>query len=49
MDTLQIITEKIVKHSKDILGDNLVGIYLHGSAVMAASMQKTSDIVCLLY
>ena len=48
MDTLQIITEKIVKRSKDILGDNLAGIYLHGSAVMGCFNDKTSDIDLLV-
>ena len=48
MDTLQIITEKFVEKSKEILRDNLVGLYLHGSAVMGCFNKKTSDIDLLV-
>lgn len=34
MNILENITKKAVEQSRNILGDNLVGIYLHGSAVM---------------
>lgn len=34
MDTLSQIIKKFVAQSKNILGNNLAGIYLHGSAVM---------------
>lgn len=48
MDRLKMITEKIVKQSKDILGDNLVGIYLHGSAAMGCYNDEKSDIDVLV-
>ena len=48
MDRIKSITEKFVKRSQDILGDNLVGIYLHGSAVMGCFNDKTSDIDLLV-
>ncbi len=44
MDILRLITERFVKQSKEILGDNLVGIYLHGSAVMGCFNDRKSDI-----
>lgn len=48
MNTLKTVTEKFVEKSKDILGDNLAGIYLHGSAVMGCFNEKTSDIDLLV-
>ena len=48
MKTLKHITDQFVKYSKDILGDNLVGIYLHGSAVMGCYNNKKSDIDLLV-
>ncbi len=48
MNVLKTITEKFVEKSNDILGDNLVGIYLHGSAVMGCFNEKTSDIDLLV-
>lgn len=48
MDALRSITEKFVKQSQDILGNNLVGIYLHGSAVMGCFNDKKSDIDLLV-
>lgn len=48
VDTLRTIIEKIVKQSKDILGNNLVGVYLHGSAVMGCFNDKKSDIDLLI-
>ncbi len=48
MDSLKMITEKFVKQSKNILRDNLVGLYLHGSAVMGCFNEKTSDIDLLV-
>lgn len=48
MNTLKAITEKFVEQSKRILGDNLVGVYLHGSAVMGCFNEKTSDIDMLV-
>lgn len=48
MDTLTLITEKLVKYSKEILKDNLIGVYLHGSAAMGCFNEKTSDIDMLI-
>ena len=48
MNSLKIITDKFIEQSKDILGNNLVGIYLHGSAVMGCFNEKTSDIDLLV-
>lgn len=48
MDKLTLITEKLVKYSKDILKDNLIGVYLHGSAAMGCFNEKTSDIDMLI-
>lgn len=48
MDRLTLITEKLVKYSKDILKDNLIGVYLHGSAAMGCFNEKTSDIDMLI-
>lgn len=42
-DTEQLINE-FVERSKEILKDNLTGIYLHGSAVMGCFNPKKSDI-----
>lgn len=43
MDT-NIITTDFVEKSKEILQDNLVGIYLHGSAVMGCYNPAKSDL-----
>lgn len=48
MNILKTITETFVKGSKEILGDNLVGVYLHGSAVMGCFNEKKSDIDLLV-
>lgn len=48
MDILSLIIEKIVKHSQSILENNLVGIYLHGSAAMGCFNDKKSDIDLLV-
>lgn len=45
---LKSILEKIVNNSKYILGNNLVGIYLHGSAVMGCFNEEKSDIDLLI-
>lgn len=47
MDSLENITENFVKQSREILGDHLVGIYLHGSAAMGCFHEK-SDIDLLV-
>lgn len=41
---LQTVTQKFVEQSREILAENLVGIYLHGSAVMGCFNSKKSDI-----
>lgn len=41
---LDNITKKFVEQSRSILEDNLVGIYLHGSAAMGCFNAKKSDI-----
>ncbi len=41
MDT---VTNSFVEKSKEILQDNLVGVYLHGSAVMGCYNPAKSDI-----
>lgn len=43
MDT-NIITASFVEKSKEILQDNLVGVYLHGSAVMGCFNPAKSDL-----
>ncbi|MDE6749288.1 MAG: DUF4111 domain-containing protein [Lachnospiraceae bacterium] len=44
MEKYESLLDSLVQQSKDILGDNLVGIYLHGSAVMGCFNDKKSDI-----
>lgn len=41
---LKHLTELFVKQSQEILKDNLVGIYLHGSAAMGCFHEKKSDV-----
>lgn len=48
MNILENVLENFVKQSQNILGDNLVGIYLHGSAVMGCFHEKKSDIDLLI-
>ena len=48
MDPLGKVTEAFVKESKELLGCNLVGVYLHGSAVMGCFNEKKSDIDLLV-
>ncbi|WP_296031427.1 aminoglycoside adenylyltransferase domain-containing protein [uncultured Treponema sp.] len=47
-DVLQTVTKKLVEQSRNILAENLVGIYLHGSAVMGYFNSKKSDIDLLV-
>lgn len=42
------ITEAFVMESRNILGENLVGVYLHGSAAMGCFNEKKSDIDLLV-
>ncbi len=48
MVILEKFTESFAQKSVAILGDNLVGIYLHGSAVMGCFNEKKSDIDLLI-
>ena len=48
MFQLEKLTDEFVIQSKHILGDNLTGIYLHGSAVMGCFNDKKSDIDLLV-
>lgn len=48
MSILESVTNDFVARSWEILGDNLVGIYLHGSAVMGCFNPKKSDIDLLV-
>ena len=43
-DTYSSLTDVFVRESIEILGDDLVGIYLHGSAVMGCFNPEKSDI-----
>lgn len=45
---LKRLLDEFVIHSKEILGDNLTGIYLHGSAVMGCFNDRKSDIDLLV-
>ena len=47
-DPLKRITESFVRRSREILGENLVGVYLHGSAAMGCFNDKKSDIDLLV-
>lgn len=40
MSILEGLTKDFVERSQAILGNNLVGIYLHGSAVMGCFNEK---------
>ncbi len=46
--TLESFTKSFVERSVEILGENLEGIYLHGSAVMGCFNEKKSDIDILI-
>lgn len=48
MNILENITKSFVLESQAVLGDNLVGIYLHGSAAMGCFNEKKSDIDLLV-
>lgn len=48
MDGYTDLLDLFVRRSQDILGDNLVGIYLHGSAVMGCFNARKSDIDLLI-
>jgi len=44
MNILDNLTKRFVEQSREILGENLVGIYLHGSAAMGCFNEKKSDV-----
>lgn len=46
MNVLNDLLEDFVIQSQKILGDNLVGIYLHGSAVMGCYNEKKVKLIC---
>ena len=48
MEKLKLVTETFAKQTREILGSNLVGIYLHGSAVMGCYHEEKSDIDLLV-
>jgi len=48
MNNLNHITKRFVRQSQNILGDNLVGVYLHGSAAMGCFHEQMSDIDLLV-
>ncbi len=48
MGILESLTKDFVERSQAILGNNLVGIYLHGSAAMGCFNEKKSDIDLLI-
>ena len=48
MDALSNLFKSFVAQSQKILGDNLIGIYLHGSAAMGCYNEKKSDIDLLV-
>ena len=48
MDRIQELLDDFTAKSRHILGDNLTGIYLHGSAVMGCFHPTESDIDLIL-
>ena len=42
MSILNDVTSAFVRESREILGENLVGVYLHGSAVMGCFKDRKS-------
>lgn len=44
MDEYSELTGEFVRANRDILGGNLVGVYLHGSAAMGCFNSRTSDL-----
>ena len=44
MPDMDSVIESFVSHSRQILGENLVGVYLHGSAVMGCFNPAKSDL-----
>ena len=48
MSGFECLLDDFVQQSRNILEDNLVGIYLHGSAVMGCFNNQKSDIDLLI-
>jgi predicted nucleotidyltransferase len=48
MEDYKDLLERFVQQNIDLLGDELVGIYLHGSAVMGCMNVKKSDLDLLI-
>ena len=48
MYNLKELTDRFTQQSKSILGDNLTGVYLHGSDVVGCFNEKKSDIDLLV-
>lgn len=48
MNAYQDVLDRFVRQSRDILGGNLTGIYLHGSAAMGCFHARRSDIDLLV-
>lgn len=48
MDAQNVLLESFVTQSQKIIGDDLIGIYLHGSAAMGCYNEKRSDIDLLV-
>lgn len=48
MENYQPLLEEFVQRSKEIIRDGLVGVYLHGSAVMGCFNPKESDLDLLI-
>ncbi len=47
MGILENLTKDFVGQSQTILGDDLVGIYLYGSAVMGCFNERVPNIECI--
>ena len=44
MEPYEKVIDQFTQKSMEILGENLVGVYLHGSAVMGCFQPKKSDL-----
>ena len=44
MKEIDLVVQRFVSQSRLILGENLVGVYLHGSAVMGCFNPAKSDL-----
>ena len=48
MNTYKELIDNFIAGTKEIISDNLTGIYLHGSAVMGCFQPKKSDLDLLI-